>query len=436
MKILRKIKLKYRSKYFTIYPLAIILGILLGYFTYDLNLGLRKVFKTRVAENVHIKVKPNWIQFHTDKNKINKEIPSIPTRAFSGMYGIANGRFHSLCFIDTLKMDVDSIYEFNYYRSEEINIEQIANSNASIRIQNSEKEYITPVIFSFWDKNGLYTRSIPIKDFSNPRPKNKSKVNKPNANFIFECPSDILVTVKFINSSLINCTDKRIPVDFFIDNPIINSASLYNQGLVTDSCITTVIEFNENDSVKLAIGADKMGTIVNGGIIEVDTSIFRGEYMFGSKNNIDIKQFNISKNNNKPFDIGIELESNNEGDAYYNIISSANYVFFTSPKGNISVAEKHFEITDVDKVLMYGDFHLALSKKNRDLAGLTLEGVAHSIKINNKEILLTRWEQIDSGIRGGLIGGILGFILSLITMLIKRLFDTNIDTLKIQKPVS
>lgn len=394
-------------------------------------------FKKLVSKDMYINGNCSWLQLNP------WPVRKHPTRylgGFSagGIEGYVGGSFEALLSLD--KMETKKINSYTIKdESDDKKIDFNVELPADLKISKSSKDKVCCNFIKIETGSGIVYQSINQYGTQSDTSFFKESTPYRTNNFPaeFRLNKNNTVTCAFIKRKVNKNYLGSLPSDFFAWHPYAMSMAGPGQSIARDSAFTAILTFEKNEELddeerpQIIMNSNTLFSKISSGEIQIGNSTRSGDLSINLEDLTHTLSLYFSKNKDKPFDIAISPSFEKDNDESWMMLGgSINYLFFTGPNFILRIGTEKFNLGTSDFVELEGYFFINLSFQPGSIPKLTVDGTARSCKINNLQILNTRWEQINPDVQGGIVGGFIGALLGLISsvtvqLLYKRRLNLN-----------
>lgn len=375
----------------------------------------------RSQKHLHLSGYFNWIQCRSDTAGY-RETPEEKVLYSTGIQGIGMGNFDVAMFIDST--DKNTVNHLILLRGDSaIPVHHGETFPNSFKI--AQKDSLSPVFVTMHLTGNKHVIDFPPVEMI-PPPEGFDTLEDQNGvyippesepwpNLYMFCPPQQLVRISVAESPVMKFGGRFLPPDIFAQAPqgagIIPAKS---SPLQLDSAHSLVFNFTSSDTTRTEFGlySKAITSRISGGAITIGNTKKTGDYVISTVSGFQLSSIYLNSKTNVGFALALSPLSSAQD--YFLLQGSATYIKIAGTDIKVGLGKDRIDLDKTERLEMEGEFILYLYFSPPSLPNVQIDGRAKSVKLNNIEILPSRWRSIDANVRGPIIGALIAAIAGVI----------------------
>lgn len=384
-------------------------------------------FGRPVPVTVHVDGSPNWVHLLTADASADAG-PGLPVYREVGVGLVGRGSFDLLCFIRNLRSSsVSDLKVIDEDLDTEITVD--VRLPASFEMSKYPENALGKVFLSAEGVQGGIDVIPPDSGSTELTNAIAAPITASKPSLFFGIPERHVLRMKFVERKVGEATTGNIPTEFAIQSPIAVDFGTPKQTLSEQRANTWVLCFHENIKAEdrrvetsndpdLLVNPTKLLAIARGVRLTVGNMTRHGNITTIVKQPSHMFPIWLSREASLPFQFAVTPDiSDTTAPTWLCMSGGTRRMYLSGPSCSFSAGDTKRALDSTDRLDLSGEFVYRIEFQPPTLPRLVLDGKAVSCKVNDSEILLTRWGRINPNVRGGLVGGIAGFLLSWVVRL-------------------
>lgn len=375
----------------------------------------------RSQKHLHLSGYFNWIECRSDTAGY-RETPEGKVLYSTGIQGIGMGDFDAVMFIDSTSKDT-------------VNHLMLYGGDSAIPVHHGEtfpntfkitpKDSLTSVFVTMHLTGNKHVIDFPLVEMVTP-PEGFDTLehqsdfyipqeSEPWPNLYMFYPSKQLVRISVAESPVMKFGGRFLPPDLFAQAP--QGAGMIptkSSPLQLDSVHSLVFQITSSDSArtKFRLISKAVTSRISGGVVSIGNTTKKGDYVISTVSDFQLSSIYLNSKTNVGFALALSPLSSAQD--YFLLQGSATYIKIAGTDIKVGLGKDRIDLDKTERLEMEGEFILYLYFSPPSLPNVQIDGRAKSVKLNNIEILPSRWRSIDANVRGPIIGALIAAIASVI----------------------